>query len=84
MLQQRLSYLHNNPVKHGIVFQAEDYVFSSAIDYCGGQGLLGCWKLIGLGNGSLSRIANARQWVMFYTRKGIKQVINHYIVPERV
>lgn len=40
MLEQRLSYLHNNPVEHGIVFQAEDYCYSSAIDYCGGQGLL--------------------------------------------
>ncbi len=26
--------------KDGIVFRAEDYVFSSAIDYCGGKGLL--------------------------------------------
>ena len=26
--------------EHGIVFRAEDYVFSSAIDYCGGKGLL--------------------------------------------
>jgi hypothetical protein len=24
----------------GIVFRAEDYVFSSAIDYCGGKGIL--------------------------------------------
>ena len=34
------SHLHNNPVEHDIVFRAEDYVFSSAIDYCGEQGLL--------------------------------------------
>lgn len=40
MLEQRLSYLHNNPVEHGIVFRAEDYLYSSAIDYCGGKGLL--------------------------------------------
>ncbi len=40
MFEQRLSYLHNNPVEHGIVFRAEDYVFSSAIDYCDGKGLL--------------------------------------------
>ena len=33
-------YLYNNPVKHGIVFRPEDYVFSSAIDYCGEKGLL--------------------------------------------
>jgi hypothetical protein len=36
----REDYLHDNPVEHGVVFRAEDYVFSSAIDYCGGKGLL--------------------------------------------
>ncbi len=40
MIEQRLSYLHNNPVDSGIVFRAEDYCYSSAIDYCDGQGLL--------------------------------------------
>jgi REP element-mobilizing transposase RayT len=40
MLEQRLLYLHNNPVEHSIVFRSEDYVFSSAVDYCGGKGLL--------------------------------------------
>ncbi|NOY95969.1 MAG: transposase [Chlorobi bacterium] len=40
ILDQRLSYLHNNPVEHGIVFRAEDYVYSSAIDYYGGKELL--------------------------------------------
>ena len=40
MMEQRMSYLHNNPVEQSIVLRAEDYVFSSAIDYCGGKGLL--------------------------------------------
>ena len=40
MLEQRLTYLHNNPVEHGIVFRPEEYVYSSAIDYCDGKGLL--------------------------------------------
>jgi hypothetical protein len=40
MLEQMLLYLHNNPVEHGLVFRAEDYVFSSAIDYCDGKGLM--------------------------------------------
>ena len=40
MLEQRLTYLHNNPVEQGIVYRHEDYVYSSAIDYCGGKGLL--------------------------------------------
>jgi putative transposase len=33
MLQERLDYLHENPVKAGIVYKAEDYIYSSAIDY---------------------------------------------------
>lgn len=37
----KLNYLHNNPVKSGIVEKAEDYLFSSAKDYhSGGSGLL--------------------------------------------
>ena len=33
MLRQRLDYLHENPVRAGIVYEPEDYVYSSAIDY---------------------------------------------------
>lgn len=40
MLGQRLDYLHENPVKQGIVYHAEDYCKSSAIDYSGGLGLI--------------------------------------------
>ena len=40
MINQRLDYTHNNPVVAGIVEKAEDYVYSSAIDYFGGKGLL--------------------------------------------
>ena len=37
----KLNYLHNNPVKAGIVEKAEDYLLSSARDYhFGGGGLL--------------------------------------------
>ena len=32
-LKQRLNYIHNNPVKAGIVEKAEDYIYSSAKDY---------------------------------------------------
>lgn len=31
--RQRLSYLHENPVRAGIVWKAEEYKYSSAIDY---------------------------------------------------
>jgi putative transposase len=35
-----LPYIHNNPVKAGMVAEAEHYLYSSAIDYAGGKGLL--------------------------------------------
>lgn len=40
IMQQKLDYIHNNPVEEGIVFKPEEYVYSSAIDYCGGKGIL--------------------------------------------
>lgn len=40
MLEQRLNYLHNNPVVERIVNEPEHYVYSSAINYAGGKGLL--------------------------------------------
>ena len=38
--QQRLDYLHNNPVEAQVVSQPQHYLFSSAIDYSGGKGML--------------------------------------------
>lgn len=40
MMDQKLEYIHQNPVKEGIVYEAEHYVYSSAIDYSGGKGLI--------------------------------------------
>jgi REP element-mobilizing transposase RayT len=40
MVRQRLDYLHNNPVEEGIVFEPENYVYSSAGDYSGRKGML--------------------------------------------
>lgn len=40
MMEQKLEYLHQNPVVSGFVAKAEDYVYSSAIDYSGQKGLL--------------------------------------------
>jgi len=34
LIRQRLDYLHNNPVKAGLVWEAWHYKYSSAIDYC--------------------------------------------------
>jgi REP element-mobilizing transposase RayT len=40
VFDQKLQYIHNNPVEAGLVFRAEDYIYSSAIDYAGEKGLL--------------------------------------------
>lgn len=38
--QQKLDYLHDNPVVAGFVGRADEYLYSSAIDYTDGKGLL--------------------------------------------
>lgn len=40
VIQEKIHYIHQNPVVAGHVFQPEDYVYSSAIDYAGENGLL--------------------------------------------
>ncbi|WP_417610875.1 REP-associated tyrosine transposase [Owenweeksia hongkongensis] len=40
VISEKINYLHNNPVEEGFVFRPEDYVYSSASDYAGIQGVL--------------------------------------------
>lgn len=40
VMQQKLNYIHDNPVVAGYVTSPEYYTFSSCIDYAGGKGLL--------------------------------------------
>ena len=40
VINQKLTYIHQNPVEEGVVFNPEDYMYSSAYDYAGGRGLL--------------------------------------------
>lgn len=41
MPDRRLNYLHENPVRAGLVWEIADYKYSSATDYCEcGAGLL--------------------------------------------
>lgn len=40
MMEQRLDYIHLNPVQEGVVEEAEHYLYSSARDYAGIAGLL--------------------------------------------
>ncbi len=40
MMEQRLTYLHNNPIEAGFVRLAEDYLYSSANDYAGVKGYI--------------------------------------------
>ena len=37
---EKINYIHNNPVKEGLVYHPEDYVYSSARDYSGEKGIL--------------------------------------------
>ena len=37
---QKLDYIHENPVRAGIVYLSEEYVYSSATDYAGQKGLI--------------------------------------------
>ncbi len=34
---QKLNYIHNNPVRAGLVYKEEEYVLSSAADYVFGK-----------------------------------------------
>jgi REP element-mobilizing transposase RayT len=45
VIDQKLNYIHQNPVEEGLVFKAEDYVYSSANDYASGKGLLDIWLI---------------------------------------
>jgi REP element-mobilizing transposase RayT len=38
--EQKIAYIHNNPVKAGFVSEPQHWRYSSAIDYCGQKGLI--------------------------------------------
>ncbi len=40
VIDEKINYIHENPVEEGLVFRAEDYLYSSAIDYAGERGIL--------------------------------------------
>lgn len=40
MMQQKLDYIHNNPVAAGFVSEPQSYIYSSARDYAVEKGLL--------------------------------------------
>ena len=33
MTKQKIDYIHQNPVKEGVVYEEQHYVYSSAVDY---------------------------------------------------
>jgi hypothetical protein len=45
MFSSKVNYIHNNPVKEGLVDNAVDYVYSSARDYAGKKGLVNLYLL---------------------------------------
>ena len=40
ILEQKLDYIHNNPVEEGFVCEPYEYKYSSAIDYAEGSGMV--------------------------------------------
>ena len=38
--KEKLNYIHMNPVRQEFVDKPDDYLYSSARDYCGGKGLI--------------------------------------------
>ena len=52
-IEQKLEYIHQNPVRAGIVAKPEDYLYSSARNYAGEKGLINVielpklWKTVG-------------------------------------
>jgi len=43
-LEQKIEYIHNNPVRAGIVERSEDYLYSSARNYAGLVGVIDILK----------------------------------------
>jgi REP element-mobilizing transposase RayT len=46
ILEQKLEYLHNNPVKHGFTNSKDSYNWSSALDYSGIKGFMDIEMLV--------------------------------------
>ena len=40
VIQEKINYIHQNPVEAGLVHKPEEYRYSSAMDYAGEHGLL--------------------------------------------
>ncbi|SDA48852.1 hypothetical protein SAMN03080617_00681 [Algoriphagus alkaliphilus] len=40
MIESRMTYIHENPVRAGLVEKPEDYLYSSARNYSGIKGLI--------------------------------------------
>lgn len=40
VIEQKLAYIHNNPVKAGFVDEQQHWRYSSAMNYCGSPGMM--------------------------------------------
>ena len=40
VIDEKINYIHQNPVEAGLVYCAEDYLYCSAADYAGEKGIL--------------------------------------------
>ena len=43
VIWEKINYVHNNPVEAGLIYRAQDYVYSSASDYSDEKGLMVLW-----------------------------------------
>ena len=46
MIDQRITYIHNNPVEEGYVYEPEHYIYSSADQYAGGKNIIALQMLL--------------------------------------
>ncbi len=40
VIDQKIDYIHNNPIVAGFVAEAEHWIYGSAVDYAGGKGMI--------------------------------------------
>lgn len=40
VIDEKINYIHNNPVDESLIYNSWEYIYSSAKDYSGGKGIL--------------------------------------------
>lgn len=74
LAHQKLDYIHENPIESGFVLKAEDWKYSSAIEYFGGKCLLEIFKLENLVFNKCTDTLRHRTKRHICARRGIRQL----------